>query len=72
MTLASSHRTRIRRLPERGNYDSETINKIIDSESRVWAGVVPITSVQGEPEADPGLAEGIPLPRYLRSDHGEQ
>jgi hypothetical protein len=44
----------------------------IDVDSQVWAGVVPITSVQGEPEADPGLAEGIPLPRYLRPDNGEQ
>jgi nitroimidazol reductase NimA-like FMN-containing flavoprotein (pyridoxamine 5'-phosphate oxidase superfamily) len=37
-----------------------------DHELDVWAGVVPIRLVRGEPEADPVLRAGIDLPDYLR------
>lgn len=32
-----------------------------------WAGVVPVRTVAGEPEADPELAPGTPVPAYLGS-----
>jgi nitroimidazol reductase NimA-like FMN-containing flavoprotein (pyridoxamine 5'-phosphate oxidase superfamily) len=32
----------------------------------VWAGVIPLRLVAGEPEPDPRLRPGIPLPEYLR------
>ncbi len=35
----------------------------------VWAGVVPIRLVRGEPVPDPGLRAGIGLPDYLREAH---
>jgi nitroimidazol reductase NimA-like FMN-containing flavoprotein (pyridoxamine 5'-phosphate oxidase superfamily) len=41
-----------------------------DHELDVWAGVVPIRSVRGEPEPDPVLRAGIDLPDYLRESHG--
>jgi nitroimidazol reductase NimA-like FMN-containing flavoprotein (pyridoxamine 5'-phosphate oxidase superfamily) len=37
-----------------------------DHELDVWAGVVPIRLVRGEPEPDPALRAGIRLPDYLR------
>jgi uncharacterized protein len=37
-----------------------------DHELDVWAGVVPIRLVRGEPEPDPVLRAGIGLPDYLR------
>lgn len=33
----------------------------------IWAGVLPLRTVPGEPEPDPGLAEGIPVPGYVRA-----
>ena len=42
----------------------------------IWAGVVPLRLVAGEPEADADVREGIPVPSYLadyrrpRSRHG--
>jgi uncharacterized protein len=32
----------------------------------VWAGVLPLRTVPGEPEPDPSIGEGIPTPDYLR------
>ena len=32
----------------------------------VWAGVLPLATVPGEPEPDPAMGEGIPEPGYLR------
>ncbi|MFQ5617048.1 MAG: pyridoxamine 5'-phosphate oxidase family protein, partial [Anaerolineales bacterium] len=32
----------------------------------VWAGVVPIRQVNGQPEADPLLKNGIPVPEYIQ------
>lgn len=32
----------------------------------VWAGVVPLATVPGEPEPDPAMGEGIDEPGYLR------
>jgi nitroimidazol reductase NimA-like FMN-containing flavoprotein (pyridoxamine 5'-phosphate oxidase superfamily) len=32
----------------------------------VWAGVVPLTTVPGDPEPDPAMGEGIDEPGYLR------
>ena len=29
-----------------------------------WAGVIPICTHAGTPQADPRLAEGIPIPSY--------
>jgi nitroimidazol reductase NimA-like FMN-containing flavoprotein (pyridoxamine 5'-phosphate oxidase superfamily) len=40
-----------------------------DHELDVWAGVVPIRLVRGEPEPDPVLRAGIGLPDYLRETH---
>jgi nitroimidazol reductase NimA-like FMN-containing flavoprotein (pyridoxamine 5'-phosphate oxidase superfamily) len=40
-----------------------------DHELDVWAGVVPIRLVRGEPEPDPVLRAGIGLPDYLRENH---
>lgn len=37
-----------------------------DYASDVWAGVVPLKLVAGEPVADPRLKPGVPLPDYLR------
>ena len=31
----------------------------------VWAGVLPLRTIPGEPEADPLLPEGIPAPAYV-------
>jgi len=36
-----------------------------DAELETWAGVLPIVSAFGEPEASPGLREGIPLPESV-------
>jgi nitroimidazol reductase NimA-like FMN-containing flavoprotein (pyridoxamine 5'-phosphate oxidase superfamily) len=33
-----------------------------DAELEIWAGVVPVVSSYGEPEASPGLRAGIPVP----------
>ncbi len=33
----------------------------------VWAGVVPLQTVAGEPQPDPGLAPGIETPGYARN-----
>jgi uncharacterized protein len=41
-----------------------------DHELDVWAGVVPIRLVRGEPEPDPVLRAGIGLPDYLREGPG--
>jgi uncharacterized protein len=41
-----------------------------DHELDVWAGVVPIRLVRGEPEPDPVLRAGIGLPDYLREPPG--
>lgn len=32
----------------------------------IWAGVVPLRTVAGSPVADPRLADGVPVPNYLR------
>ena len=32
-----------------------------------WAGVLPMKTVYGPPEPDPRLADGIPLPEYLKN-----
>lgn len=37
-----------------------------DLQAEVWAGVVPMSTVSGEPVPDPGLRPGIKLPDYLR------
>jgi nitroimidazol reductase NimA-like FMN-containing flavoprotein (pyridoxamine 5'-phosphate oxidase superfamily) len=37
-----------------------------DLHQPVWAGVIPITSVSGTPQAAPDLDDGIPLPDYLK------
>lgn len=37
-----------------------------DHELAVWAGVIPLRMVAGEPVPDPRLAEGIEVPAYLR------
>jgi nitroimidazol reductase NimA-like FMN-containing flavoprotein (pyridoxamine 5'-phosphate oxidase superfamily) len=39
-----------------------------DLDAPIWAGVVPLNCVSGAPQAAPGLAPGIDLPAYLRSD----
>lgn len=38
-----------------------------DLELEQWAGIVPIQTVSGAPEADPQLPHHIPLPDYLRT-----
>ena len=37
-----------------------------DYESDVWAGVIPLTLKSGEPQSDPRLKSGIPVPPYIR------
>jgi uncharacterized protein len=37
-----------------------------DLESAVWAGVIPMSLIAGDPEPAPNLGPGIPLPDYLR------
>jgi uncharacterized protein len=37
----------------------------------VWAGVVPIRLVRGEPAPDPALRAGIEIPPYLQEAHGD-
>ena len=32
-----------------------------------WAGVLPLTTVPGEPVPDPDLAAGTPVPQHVRS-----
>ena len=32
----------------------------------VWAGVLPLATVPGEPQPDPAMSEGVPEPDYLR------
>ena len=36
-----------------------------DLELPVWAGILPFTTLPGEPEADPLLPDGIDPPSYL-------
>lgn len=38
-----------------------------DYELPIWAGVIPMTTTFGEPEADPQLADGIPTAESARS-----
>ena len=38
-----------------------------DYELPVWAGVVPLSTASGAPEADPRLAEGTPVPPHVAS-----
>jgi uncharacterized protein len=37
-----------------------------DMASAVWAGLLPLATVAGTPEPAPDLAEGIPVPDYVR------
>jgi nitroimidazol reductase NimA-like FMN-containing flavoprotein (pyridoxamine 5'-phosphate oxidase superfamily) len=37
-----------------------------DAQLDVWAGVVPIVNTYGEPEASPGLRDGVPLAQSVR------
>jgi hypothetical protein len=37
-----------------------------DLELPIWAGVLPLRTVPGEPEPDPHLKDGVPLPAYVR------
>ena len=37
-----------------------------DYESDVWAGVIPLALKSGEPQSDPRLKSGIPVPPYIR------
>jgi uncharacterized protein len=32
----------------------------------VWAGVLPLTTIPGDPEPDPAMPKGVPEPDYLR------
>lgn len=41
-----------------------------DRELDVWAGIVPMELVRGEPVPDAGLRPDIELPAYLRDDRG--
>ena len=36
-----------------------------DMDLPIWAGVLPIRTVPGEPEADPDLRDGVPAPGYV-------
>jgi nitroimidazol reductase NimA-like FMN-containing flavoprotein (pyridoxamine 5'-phosphate oxidase superfamily) len=45
-----------------GPPDDEDADLTLD----VWAGVIPLRVVAGEPQADPRLRRGIPLPQHLR------
>ena len=38
-----------------------------DMELPVWAGVLPLAQVWGEPEPDPALPDGTPVPDYVRN-----
>jgi len=38
-----------------------------DHELGVWAGVLPVRTAFGEPEADPGLPPGVAVPAHVRS-----
>jgi nitroimidazol reductase NimA-like FMN-containing flavoprotein (pyridoxamine 5'-phosphate oxidase superfamily) len=38
-----------------------------DYELDVWAGVIPLRVVAGDPEPDPRLPSGIPVPEYARA-----
>lgn len=35
----------------------------------IWAGVLPFRTIPGEPEPDPHLPSGIPVPGYVRDYH---
>lgn len=41
-----------------------------DMDEEVWAGVIPMSLVNGEPVPAPDLREGIDIPDYLRSFRG--
>jgi nitroimidazol reductase NimA-like FMN-containing flavoprotein (pyridoxamine 5'-phosphate oxidase superfamily) len=64
--------TNILRLPietfsikQRSGPPSDATN---DIDLPVWAGVIPITLTEGQPEDAPDLPEGIPMPGYLGSE----
>jgi nitroimidazol reductase NimA-like FMN-containing flavoprotein (pyridoxamine 5'-phosphate oxidase superfamily) len=38
-----------------------------DLDADVWAGVIPIKQVTGEPEPNPDLKDGVDVPDYIRS-----
>ena len=38
-----------------------------DAEADVWAGIVPLSVVAGEPVPDPQLRPGIPVPASVRT-----
>ena len=38
-----------------------------DLELEQWAGIVPVRTTTGAPQADPQLSSGIPLPEYLHT-----
>jgi len=45
--------------------DDPPDDKKSDLDAGIWAGVLPLSIVAGEPEPAPDLAEGIPMPDYL-------
>ncbi len=72
-------RTELRRIPDRGSNDWETIHQIsskmrsgppLDDESdyvmRVWAGILPLEIKSQPPVPDDRLIKGITLPDFVR------
>jgi hypothetical protein len=72
-------RTELRRIPDRGSHDWETIHQIsskmrsgppLEDESdygvRVWAGILPLEIKPQPPVPDDRLIKGITLPDFAR------
>jgi nitroimidazol reductase NimA-like FMN-containing flavoprotein (pyridoxamine 5'-phosphate oxidase superfamily) len=38
-----------------------------DLDTRIWAGVIPLSQAEGEPQPAPDMPEEIPLPAYLQA-----
>jgi hypothetical protein len=43
------------------------IDEAEDMDLPVWAGVIPVRAVRGEPEPDPALPAGVEIPPYIAS-----
>lgn len=50
--------------------DGGVVDEPEDMDDPVWAGIVPVRPVYGEPEPDPQLARDIALPGYLKGYQG--
>lgn len=67
--FATTERTQLKRVPERGHFDRDVVNAIIchvdivdeeDMDADVWAGLLPIETTFGEPSTAEDMRMELP------------